>query len=171
MIASDVITQSLIEFSSILQIPHPYLPSSSHLSHPYPPLSLYPITAKSPPPPLSPQLIYRLPHTSFLSVIQCREYLCHSLIPFGAFEFPWLDPSKYTGVIWCMQALISNALVIRSSVVCKDCLTCWAKCWGNAIIQPSEAQYGKYVHRFYRVYATRRVISPISPCYLVRPGG
>ena len=32
-------------------------------------------------------------------------------------------------------------------------------------------QYGKYVHRFYRVYATRRVISPISPCYLVRPGG
>ena len=32
-------------------------------------------------------------------------------------------------------------------------------------------QSGKYVHRFYRVYATRRVISPISPCYLVRPGG
>ena len=31
-------------------------------------------------------------------------------------------------------------------------------------------QSRKHVHRFYRVYATRRVISPISPCYLVRPG-
>ena len=49
--------------------------------------------------------------------------------------------------------------------------------WQDEIDQEAQSdkifvtdQSGKYVHRFYRVYATRRVISPISPCYLVRPG-
>ena len=32
------------------------------------------------------------------------------------------------------------------------------------------SELGEHVHKFYRIYATRRVISPISPCYLVRPG-
>ena len=36
----------------------------------------------------------------------------------------------------------------------------------NLSLYSLATQSGKHVHRLYRIYATRRDISPISPCYL-----
>ena len=57
-------------------------------------------------------------------------------------------------------------LIFNASRSVKTCLTAkYGASLENMCID--FIQSGKHVHRFYRVYATRRVISPISPCYLV----
>ena len=94
-------------------------------------------------------------------------FFANVVMLFAADHFEWMGINSrfLSDILTILTQTLQRGLAVRENLTKNEILeTDWVS---SQIFQNGSfviSQSGKYVHRFYRVYATRRVISPISPC-------